>query len=55
MHSAKIWRGTTSEIESSVEPGAVTTANRDSRNFAINILTWVAFLLIEYIITEDHD
>ena len=38
---AEVWRGPTSNIESSVEEGTIGAANRDSHNFAINILTLV--------------
>ena len=38
---AEVWRGPTSNIESSVEEGTIGATNRDSHNFAINILTLV--------------
>ena len=38
---AEVWRGPTSNIESSVEEGTIEATNRDSHNFAINILTLV--------------
>ena len=38
---AEVWRGPTSNIESSVEEGAIRATKRDSHNFAINILTLV--------------